>query len=212
MQRNRVHSCNQSLLRSNRCNIKATSERRKMAKKALNELSEKEIIMLEEIGMLYELYPDAKPTYHFQDPAKEIPSIPRFKFRFWDIANRKYEYDLEIQGSVNNVFALDKYHTEQFTGMADNYGRDIYEGDIVEFTYRVGDLAWQDMDDVEAEKNMEMTGKRYKGVVEREPIGGVNLQISCGPPRSTHLIFPLAYLVGCEVVGNINQSPKVESA
>lgn len=55
-----------------------------MAKKAFNELSEKEIIMLEEIGMLYEQYPDAKPAYHFQDPAREIPSIPRFKFRFWD--------------------------------------------------------------------------------------------------------------------------------
>ena len=62
------------------------------------------------------------------------------KFRFWDTEFKKMfkDHDMVMKHiTMNEFFCGNKYPLEfmQFTGLQDVTGKDIYEGDIVEFDY-----------------------------------------------------------------------------
>ena len=127
------------------------------------------------------------------------------KFRVWDEKYNQWDTSPLTIHPAESVLKQGRV-IQQFTGLKDKNGKEIYDGDIVSFEYTVGDFAWEYMDDDERNVNKEMMGKPYIcNVVWCE--WNCGFMMVDGNDESTHTQFPMFYANTGKVIGNIFENP-----
>lgn len=135
------------------------------------------------------------------------------KFRAWDDKRFTYSEEYEVNGSTNGD-TLTKFFDDCFgcefqvcTGLKDDEGNDIYEGDILQ---RVGtrDIFQGSADDVPGANPFKITTETVELKVKTDQFGTTSFGYSlCRQGTYSERTNPARY----EVVGNIFENPELVS-
>lgn len=138
---------------------------------------------------------------------KGSANLREIKFRMWDAITKKYFTDLEIvfeclKQQIMNVYDHEAEGCvfEQYTGLKDIDGTEIYEGDILEFKNYPGENYVLEIATSDVPPHNFVSGLRKK---QNSNVRGIN----------DGLFEVLEDLpVECEVIGNIYENPELLNA
>ena len=125
------------------------------------------------------------------------------KFRCWDNLEQRYtanhHLSIDLDGNVINLqngSGSPELELEQWTGLLDKSGKEIYEGDIVRFNN--GSVGFT-------------RSKTFNAVVEDDECNlcFVIVEITSNPNPRREYDFILAGLAILEIIGNIHANPEL---
>jgi hypothetical protein len=102
-----------------------------------------------------------------------------------------------------------RYLFQRNTGIKASCDTEIFEGDIIQFKYWVGDFAWEHMTEAEVEYQRSVNGREYIGIVEPELLIPCNLNIRLGSDQLKQF-FSLHYAANSIILGNKFENPELK--
>lgn len=136
--------------------------------------------------------------------SNERRAMRELRFRAWNKLDKEFAQNVDClldMRTSKRVFALDDGNRqliiEQYTGLKDQYGKDIYEGDIIKVAESVKGYVTQDVE-----------GRWIIFGDDRKPIEGC---IALGelediPELNLRTILATEY---CSIIGNIHENPEL---
>ena len=136
--------------------------------------------------------------------------MKEIKFRVWLKSQNKYfdVYQINFKEKIifidplysNNMFSFDDCVIEQYTGLKDKNGKDIYEGDIVKVSYKEQRKEWEGKDKWNYWDNIENIVFIYGGFMFHMVVFDTDMYRPMMP------MFNNCELNGIEVIGNIHEN------
>lgn len=120
----------------------------------------------------------------------------RFKFRFWDKKQKKFKYPKLWDNTMSSNWD-EFYEMEQWTGLKDKNGFDIYFGDILRGPFATGMYG--------KSVRRKLFNFEVKHYVDKH--SGVTYITSMPKDYGNYRFCP--YITECEVVGNIHENTEL---
>ena len=116
------------------------------------------------------------------------------KFRVWDTVSKLWVAGWKLTQSGTSSEEKG-YVWQQFTGLTDKNGKEIFEGDVIRFTETDEDSCFgrEDTETVEVKWIEEIA--QWRAIFKS------------GRRTELHLVVQLPTIVSCEVIGNIYENP-----
>ena len=99
---------------------------------------------------------------------------------------------------IPNYFGVDGLQPLVYTGVTDENGNEVYEGDFVSIHYRCGDIAYEGMDPEERNFELKYGDKPYVVEVTKDFLSNNLCLVSVN--SEAKLWFPLEYIKGGRLV------------
>ena len=138
------------------------------------------------------------------------------KFRFWIKEKEVMVQDVRIHGKLNSKLNQQWLVPMQFTGLKDKNGKEIYEGDVLNFDWRLQETSELYADDCENIKGVVrfQNGKYVVWFFNNSmsfDLSDINQNTLERFWRETYVSAKDDYfkMTGFEVVGNIYQNPEL---
>jgi len=122
----------------------------------------------------------------------------RFKFRVWDEVNNKF-YSQEVLNALPlNVFLASK-HIQQYTGLNDKNGKEVYEGDIIRGMFDFGPAGFKEEILPVNWDNQKGYQWEYWELTTIEVVGNI-FQYPCKPDHNGECIICDCWLIDCPFI------------